>query len=468
MKSNHQEKFSRLRGQFPFFIFERQDYSLTSDGLQIQYTFNLSDQWYFHPKIFIPRKTFFLSDDFFFAKLDNIVFNIGLIELISYWKTACSPLVLIRPFALSPEQCSWWKKLYFLGLGEFFYLNSIETDEADFMNLTSTSETHLQVQPFSLHDGVIVPVGGGKDSAVTLELLTPHTHCIPMIVNPRGASLETIFAKGFTTDGFFEVRRTLDPLLLTLNDQGFLNGHTPFSALLAFLTTLASVLTGCRHIALSNESSANEATIEGTSINHQYSKSLEFESDFRDYLFQYINPDINYFSFLRPLNELQIAALFSNMTHYHKVFKSCNAGSRTDTWCGKCAKCLFTYVVLSPFLPEPELIQIFGDNLLKSVDGQDLKPLFDQITGISGEKPFDCVGTVDEVNMALCETIRGYEYRSLPATLVRYLETDQYRHYGDIDFRGFLNPVGKAHHLLPEFEKILLSAWYARFDQKPV
>lgn len=468
MKSNHQKKFSLLRSQYPFFIFEKQDYSIDPDGLKIQYTFNISDRYYFCPQLFIPRKSFFLSDSFFVGKLDTIVFNIGLIELISYWKTTCSPQVFIRPYALSPEQCAWWKKLYFNGLGEFFYLNSIEADETDFMQLSSTSDTLAETSPFSLSDGVIVPVGGGKDSAVTLELLAPHARCIPMIVNPRGASLETIFTKGYAPDDFFEVRRTLDPLLLTMNDQGFLNGHTPFSALLAFLTLLASVMTGNRHIALSNESSANEATIEGTSINHQYSKSLEFESDFRDYVFRYINPEINYFSFLRPLNELQIAALFSRMAPYHKVFKSCNVGSRTDTWCGKCAKCLFTYVVLSPFLAEPELVQIFGDNFLKNVDGKGLQPLFDQIAGISDEKPFDCVGTIDEVNMALCETIRKSDRRLLPDLLIRYLKTKQYRHYSGIGFWNFLNQIGRDHYLLPEFENILTSAWYAQFHPGPV
>jgi len=468
VKSNHQKKFSLLRSQYPFFIFEKQNYSIDADGLKIQYTFNVSDRYYFYPQLFIPRKGFFLSDSFFVGKLDTIVFNIGLIELISYWKTTCSPQVFIRPYALLPEQCAWWKKLYFNGLGEFFYLNSIEADETDFMQLSSTSDTFAETFPFSLSDGAIVPVGGGKDSAVTLELLSLHTRCIPMIVNPRGASLETIFTKGYALDDFFEVRRTLDPLLLTMNDQGFLNGHTPFSALLAFLTLLASVMTGNRHIALSNESSANEATIEGTPINHQYSKSFEFESDFRDYIFRYINPEINYFSFLRPLNELQIAALFSHMAPYHTVFKSCNVGSRTDTWCGKCAKCLFTYVVLSPFLAEPELVQIFGDNLLKNADGQGLQPLFDQIAGISDEKPFDCVGTVDEVNMALCETIRKSDRRLLPDLLIRYLKTKQYRHYRGIGFWNFLNQIGRDHYLLPEFENILTSAWHAQFHSGPV
>ncbi|MEI7983660.1 MAG: hypothetical protein WCI71_18575, partial [Bacteroidota bacterium] len=86
MKSNRQEKFLELQQKFPFFTFEKQEYSVDSAGLHVQYSFNLSDQFSFHPTLFIPRKACFLPDDAFYGKLDHILFNIGLIELISYWK----------------------------------------------------------------------------------------------------------------------------------------------------------------------------------------------------------------------------------------------------------------------------------------------------------------------------------------------------------------------------------------------
>ena len=451
-RSSNQEKFLQFREQFPFFTFEKQEYRLSEPGLDIRFTFNLADQHYFYPTLFIPRKAFFLEDEKIVSHLDNIVFNLGMIELISYWKAACSPKVVIKPYALHPEQVAWWKKLYFHGLGEFFYLNSLDVNEDDFMHLEAASADVLVPGNFSLDDAVIIPVGGGKDSAVTLELLGSLAGSIPLILNPRGASLETIFAKGFTGDQFIEIHRTIDPELLRLNALGFLNGHTPFSAMLAFVTVLSAIVTGHRHIALSNESSANEATIEGTDINHQYSKSFQFESDFREYVKRWICADINYFSFLRPLNELQIASLFSQFPRYHPVFKSCNAGSKTDSWCGHCAKCLFTYTILSPFLDEEQLVKIFGKNLFAD---ESLKSFFDQLTGIADDKPFDCVGTINEVNLALCETIREPGENKLPYLLDYYRDSPSYIRYRKFDFVGGLRHISEEHHLLPEFLKIL-------------
>ncbi|MEI6681884.1 MAG: hypothetical protein WCO44_04615 [Bacteroidota bacterium] len=454
-RSSREEKFLQLRKQFPVFIFEKQEYTLSADGLHIGYHFNLAGQYSFYPAIFIPRKSFFLPDSCLEGCLDNIVFNIGMIELISYWKAACPPLVVIRPFALQPAQVAWWKKLYFYGLGEFFFLNSIPATMEDFMQIEIESPRYPGVPKYSLDDAVLLPVGGGKDSAVTLELLGAEDGTIPLIMNPRGASLETIFVKGFTTGQYVEIRRTLDPLLLKLNEEGFLNGHTPFSALLAFVTVLAAIVSGRRYIALSNESSANEATIAGTEINHQYSKSFGFEAGFRDYVKQWISPEIEYFSFLRPLNELQIASLFAQYRAYHPVFKSCNAGSKSDSWCGKCAKCLFTYIMLSPFLTEDDLIAIFGKNLFSDPG---LETIFLQLTGMAEEKPFDCVGTIREVNLALCETIRQREEHGLPFLLDYYRRTANFSDYDAIDFAGELFRFSGEHFLPAGFLERLMNA----------
>ena len=342
----------------------------------------------------IPARPFFDWSRIPEAQLQTLAFHIGMVELVSYWKMACPKRVVVKPFALNEPQKSWWKKLYYNGLGEFFYLNGITCSEADFMYIETPSATSFAKVDSALQEKVIIPVGGGKDSVVTLELLRNDLPCTPLIVNPRGATLGCVETAGYPDDEVMIVKRTLDPTMLEMNKQGFLNGHTPFSALLAFVSILVGFGSGSRYIALSNGSSANESTVPGTNINHQYSKSIEFERDFRNYVAENINDKIQYFSFLRPLSELQIAYFFAQFKAYHPVFRSCNAGSKTNSWCGKCPKCLFTWIILSPFLSRAQLTAIFGRDLMTDYD---LKPIFEELNGTSAVKPFECVGTVEEV-----------------------------------------------------------------------
>ena len=84
------------------------------------------------------------------------------------------------------------------------------------------------------------------------------------------------------SDNFLNIQRTIDADLLELNDKGFLN-DTPFFGNVSILQhTDGGAFV--QNIALSNESSANEATVKDSDINHQYSKSIAFEKDFRDYV----------------------------------------------------------------------------------------------------------------------------------------------------------------------------------------
>jgi hypothetical protein len=454
-KSFNQEKLNALRSEFPFFIYENYSYSMDSQELKMQFHFNLADRYHFFPSLSFPclglaggRETD--------AMLSQLVFHIGMVELLSYWKAACPARVIIKPAGLLPAQVQWWMQLYYQGLGEFIYLNTLNLTMDSLMTMESSGARLERFTANSDADSVIIPVGGGKDSAVTLEILRREMKVLPLGLNTGKAMSEVIAAAGFSEESSFLVNRVLDPLLLELNSKGFLNGHTPFSALLGFISLAAAAVTGTRYIALSNESSANEPTIPGTSVNHQYSKSLEFEMGFRRYVNTYITPDIEYFSFLRPLSELQIARLFSGMKSYHKVFRSCNAGSKTGKWCGECAKCLFTFIILSPFTGIKGAEAVFGRNLL---DDPALAGIMHQLTGAAEEKPFDCIGTVNEVNLALCEIIRREGDRELPFLLRRYRDSKQFGASCNLSFGDSLE------HYMPNclparFEIILKKALY--------
>jgi hypothetical protein len=179
---------------------------------------------------------------------------------------------------------------------------------------------------------------------------------------------------------------------------------------------------------------------------------LEFETDFRAYVEKYLTADIKYFSLLRPISELQIASLFAKSPQYFYDFKSCNAGSKENIWCGKCSKCLFTFIILSPFIKPDELEKIYGNNLL---DDKELLGYFDELSGIADVKPFECVGTVDEVNAALCLAEKFYNDKTMPFLLNYFKQSNLYRNCESINKESLLNHIEKEHYLEAEFMQLL-------------
>jgi len=408
-------KFEELREKFDSISYDSFSVKENVEDLEISYFYTLGEYKFIH-KINILKKKFFVLDNL--RDKEIFLFNLGMAELISYYKLACPREVILKAGFLTDEQKEFWKKLFYNGLGEFRFVNNIDVSYEEFVNFCDA--TKLQYKKSHIDDvkGNLVPIGGGKDSIVTIELLKAQgldNTCF--IVNPRGATVDTVNVSGYKMEDSVEVIRKIDPLLIKLNGEGFLNGHTPFSASLAFLGIFCALIAGKEFVVLSNESSANEATDEETGANHQYSKSLEFEIDFVKYVEKYITSHIKYFSLLRGMRELDIAKKFSEYKKYHKIFRSCNVGSKNggNEWCGKCPKCLFVYIMLAPFLDKTELVEIFGHDLLDDIE---LEKYFRQLTGEEKTKPFECVGTRDEVNEALV-MIREKHKANLPKLLMR-------------------------------------------------
>lgn len=442
------EQYKNLREQYPRFVYKKWNIEETPEECRLTYHFEIEGLSSFAPMWRFPKAK---GDQVCRARdplFQEMAFSLGMVELVSYWKITCSPQVIVEAGKLNEAQKAWWKDLYFNGLGEFFHVNQIwEADPDTFMEILAEegdgsqagagtgAETGTGIETGTGTgadtgagaERVLVPIGGGKDSAVTLELMREAGREIwGYIINPRGATIHTAEAAGLDDDHLICVRRTLDPNMLELNRRGYLNGHTPFSALVAFSTVIAARLHGLSSIALSNESSANESTVQGSTVNHQYSKSFKFEADFHRYQTSWLKGSAGYFSMLRPLSEFQIARYFAKQKQYHAIFRSCNAGSKTDSWCGHCPKCLFVYLILSPFLPSKEVEAMFGRNMLQD---DSLKATLDQLIGLEAEKPFECVGSRDEINQAITMTICRMEEEgeALPCLLAYYKTTDCYK-----------------------------------------
>jgi len=396
------EKYNQFRSLYPEFIYQGYHIEKKEKAVGITYDFLIRGVTEFHPTWEFPYSFYDANTE---QALKRLVFSLGMVELISYWKAICPPKVVIACGSLTKEQAAWWKKLYYHGLGEFFYVNGICADEKSFIELEYTEQ---QESPVLLnaedYKGCLVPIGGGKDSVASLEILKccPDIDITTFSVN-RIEAVQKVIELCSEKTGDICVRRTLDSGLLELNRQGYLNGHTPFSAIVAFASAITALLNGKRYITLSNETSANESTVRGSTVNHQYSKSFEFEKDFCWYLATLIDAPIHYFSLLRPLTELQIAKIFAGAKKYHSVFRSCNAGSKKGVWCCECSKCLFVYIILSPFLSVEELVEIFGENLLEK---ESMETYFRELSGIDENKPFECVGTRGEVVAVLKDLLK--------------------------------------------------------------
>lgn len=415
------EKFLQLRKENPVFIYH--SFDVNESGCSFHFSIG---EYHFHP--YWKWNNSYINDKTDIKLLETLVFSLGMAELVSYWKCACPPIVKVQCGALDDFQIKWWKKLYYNGLGEFFYRNGITTDYDSFMTIVPDNNTPpVFSETNTERKGALIPVGGGKDSVVTLELLSDmRRDNLCYIINPRGATLNCAHTAGYGDDEIVGFSRTIDKELLERNKAGWLNGHTPFSAIVAFSSYLCAVLTGKKYIALSNESSANETYVDGAQINHQYSKSTEFEQDFREYTEKYFLKTPEYFSLLRPWNEWQIAREFVKHPKYFPVFQSCNLGSKTDIWCGKCAKCLYVYILLSAFLTDDILTEIFGSNML---DNPEFMEMFDGLVLDGIDKPFECVGTKDEVRLSL-EMSLALRKNNPPALLRAYYG---YRENGGFD-----------------------------------
>lgn len=325
---------------------------------------------------------------------------------MSYWKAYAPQLMELRSGQLTTEQAEFWNTVYTKGLGEFFFVNKI-----DFRNLVHfPAELEQTTEPTTMDTyGNIVPLGGGKDSLLTATILAGAKNEELQTLDTFSVNSYPIIEAQATRLGHnhLSIKRTIDPKLLELNAKdGIYNGHVPISVIYGLCSVLQAAVSNRRYVVLSNERSANEGNVDylGEEINHQWSKSLEFERAFQDYIHNYITPSITYYSFLRPMSELLIVHLVSRFAEKHlETITSCNrnfriAGPGERRWCGTCSKDASTFALFAAVGQKDAITELFeGQNLF---DSEALLDTYRELLGVKDFKPFDCVGTVDEMQVA--------------------------------------------------------------------
>ena len=118
--------------------------------------------------------------------------------------------------------------------------------------------------------------------------------------------------------------------------------------------------------------------------------------------------------------ELQIGNLFSGFPALFDLFKSCNR-NRSDSWCGRCPKCLSVFLTMYPFVPRSALTKIFGTDLFYLEENI---PILRELSGLE-IKPFECVGTTAELTSGLALSIAKAQAsaESLPPVLAYALKS---------------------------------------------
>jgi UDP-N-acetyl-alpha-D-muramoyl-L-alanyl-L-glutamate epimerase len=341
--------------------------------------------------------------------LENLHFILG----ISYWKLYCAKKIEIPGNMLTSEQAAFWNTVYTKGLGEFFYKNNI-----DFRGLVQFPHDEKgianPVDEYIVQDRSLLMLGGGKDSLVSAELLRKNKKPFTaFVVNDYSIQQPIIEKLGVDK---LVIKREIDKTLLELNQKaGAHNGHVPVSAIYAFLGLLTAVIYDYKYIVASNEKSANYGNVEylGEVVNHQWSKSFEFEKLFVDYVKTYITPSVSYYSLLRKYSELEITEMFAKQKNYFPLFSSCNKNFTIEKksgkkWCGECPKCAFVFSMLATFLSKDEVVKIFGKNLYAD---EKLIDTYKELLGIKDIKPFECVGTPEEVREAFQKAKEKGEYK---------------------------------------------------------
>ncbi len=360
------------------------------------------------------------------TRVDGLLALLHWVAGVSYYKTALPRQVSCETGDPPPATAVLLEALYSEGLGELAYVNGLSAQpHPRFAAERALSGEELEIPATATggtasasgspreHDShdppgsaderpisrVLVPVGGGKDSAVALEIVR-ESGCElalfslgdapPIARTAQVAGLARLIA-----------RRTLDPGLREYNAAGAINGHVPITAIVSCVALLTAALNGFDAVAMANERSASAGNVmwDGIEVNHQFSKGLRAERLLAGAVAQAGGDAPRLFSVLRPASELAIARAFARMERYHGAFTSCNAIFRSDpalrasTWCCGCPKCRFVFLALAPFSEPEHLREVFGCDLLE--DESQFEG-FALLTATGGHKPFECVGEEQE------------------------------------------------------------------------
>lgn len=401
-----------MRGLFDpskYRTFRFTERSLSADGA-VRLAYALDDEHEFVEEFDVP-----VAPGADLAAAEPILDLLHWVAGVSYYKTAAPPEVACETGAPGPAAASFLEALYSEGLGEFAVVNQLgklprPRFPRDGAKAAGDPVRHVPAR-------VLVPVGGGKDSIVALEIVRRSGLDFTLFSVRDDPAMQRTAAVA-EMERLVAQRRLPLTQLGELNRSGALNGHVPITAIVSCVALLTAALNGYDTVTLANERSASAGNVvyDGVEVNHQFSKSARAEALLRGAIAETGAP-VDLFSLLRPASELGIARTFAGLPQYHAAFTSCNAIFRLDpelrlsSWCGNCPKCRFVFLVLAPFMEPAAMEAIFGTAMLDDLDQYEG---FALLTATGGHKPFECVGEEEESLAAISLLAADPRWRTRP------------------------------------------------------
>ncbi len=421
---------------------------INTNGLEIIFPYSLGEL-HFEEKLQFPNGI--NSKTLSAHSFERLLFLAACILGVSYYKLLAPYEIDASDLSLSQDEQKLVLDVYENGLGEFFARNNLKRYGK--IKLSANINNQQKEKPLKLRSRILLPIGGGKDSLVSVQLLEKaKLDFTPFAVNPKGPIISSI--DKIERQPIY-VKRILDKEMIRLSEQSnFYNGHVPSTAINSIIATLCAVLYDYKYIALSNERSASEGNIEfdGREVNHQYSKSFDFEKMFSNVISDATGGELQYFSLLRPFSEVKIAEIFARENRFDEVFSSCNqnfklTGHDGSLWCTNCPKCHFTFLILAPNMDKNRLNDIFGHNLLNVEKNESA---YRELTGLKGHKPWECVGEILEAAAMIYALSKNEQYQN--DIIISKLSADIIDFYGTKKLQQALSDLMKDSnvHLIPK------------------
>jgi len=188
-------KLEILRKKYKKFVYHNYSYKISKDNLEIFFDFRIEPDIFFKPKIVIENVNKTKIKKVGESVLNNLIFQLGLIEMFSYWKATCSSEIEIKAGSLNKSQIQWFKGLIINGMGQFFYENKISWKIVNSLKILSDKKKARDLKVFEkrLNSKILLSIGGGKDSIVSLELLKKEFKDITSFsLNPTDAAKKII------------------------------------------------------------------------------------------------------------------------------------------------------------------------------------------------------------------------------------------------------------------------------------